>query len=111
MGKYPARGYTYSLPDEKTEEKKRKTKPGKQAILNVCSVPCDLNVILPRSTCRTTAECDYFCFRKILKEIFPIPSAGTDILRNVSFGCFCTLLEAVLLSTPKKLFKFSTVFK
>ena len=32
MGKLPARGYTYSLPDEKTEKKKRKTKQGKQAI-------------------------------------------------------------------------------
>ena len=35
MGKFPARGYTYSLPEEKTEKKKRKTKHEKQAILEV----------------------------------------------------------------------------
>ena len=29
MGKFRARGYTYSLPEEKIEKKKRKTKQGK----------------------------------------------------------------------------------
>ena len=112
MGKFRARGYTYSLPEEKIENKKTKTKQGKHAsnLRKFVEFPA-ISILFYRVVLtERTAACNYFCFRKIRKEIFPIPSAGTDILRNVSFGCFCSLLETVLLSTPWKFFKFSTVF-
>ena len=99
---FPPDGWENSQPEgtptvcqTKKQKKKRKEKQNREnkKFRNFCRIPGDLNLILPRSTCRMTAECDYFCFRKILKKIFPIPSAGTDILRNVPFGCFCTLFR------------------
>ena len=90
-GKIPSQRVHLQFARRKNRKKEAKNKTRKTS--NFCRIPDDLHLILPLSTYRMTAECDYFCFRKILKEIFPVPSAGTDILRNVSFGCFCTVLE------------------